>query len=228
VAAEFKKKKFSEDFNFDNTDDNITISEDSDNEQDKINNNINSKKLKHERLAKKNLKWNPNWKTTYPWVDLVMRQNSKYMVCTWCIDAKYNNIFVTGTEYFKEQYLQRHMERSDHKKVVNARSKDQVSIVTSMLHYIESDQLQTIKKMMNIYFLVKHNLAALIFEDLCHLVDLQIHNTKDNILPGGTSLLSLPKLNFNTTSIQSSRSEYGSYINDHAGRQFIVAIARII
>ena len=51
------KNLFGEDFNFDDTDDNITISEDSDNEQVKIN---NSKKLKHERLAKKHLKWNPN------------------------------------------------------------------------------------------------------------------------------------------------------------------------
>ncbi|CAG8844397.1 14409_t:CDS:2, partial [Gigaspora margarita] len=31
-----------------------------------------------------------------------------------------------------------------------------------------------------------------------------------------------------STTVQSTRSEYGSYINDHAGRQFIAAIARVI
>ncbi|CAG8588927.1 1193_t:CDS:2 [Dentiscutata erythropus] len=62
------------------------------------------------------------------------------------------------------------------------------------------------RKMMNIYFL------------------LQIQNNKDNIIPGGTNLLSLPI----STTTSSIRSEYGLYINDHAGKQFITAIARIV
>ena len=116
------------------------------------------------------------------------------MVCTWCIDAKCNNIFVTGTQYFKEQYLQQHMERADHKKVVSARSKNQINIITSILQYAESDQLQTMRKMMNVYFLVKHNIATLNFEDLCHLTELQIQNAQDNVISDNNILLNLPEL----------------------------------
>ncbi|CAG8824022.1 67_t:CDS:1, partial [Dentiscutata erythropus] len=159
----------SESFDFDNFENSTTISEDSNNEQD-LNNDIELKKSKYARFDKKNLKWNPNWKKTYPWVDLVIKQDSKYIVCTWCIDAKCDNIFVTGTQYFKEQYLQRHIERSDHKKVVYARSKNQINILSSIHQCTEFEQLQTMRKMMNIYFLVKHNIATLNFEDLCHLV----------------------------------------------------------
>ncbi|CAG8776430.1 12701_t:CDS:2, partial [Cetraspora pellucida] len=214
----------SESFDFDNFENSTTISEDSNNEQD-LNNDIELKKSKYTRFDKKNLKWNPNWKKTYPWVDLIIKQDSKYMVCTWCIDAKCDNIFVTGTQYFKEQYLQRHIERSDHKKVVYARSKNQINILSSIHQCTEFEQLQTMRKMMNIYFLVKHNIATLNFEDLCHLVELQIQNTENSIIPGGANLLSLPEL---ITTVQSTRSEYGSYINDHAGRQFIAAIAHVI
>ncbi|CAG8632596.1 19648_t:CDS:2, partial [Racocetra persica] len=169
------KEKQNFDFSdiYNSYDNNTTASEESNNKQDKVDNDINSKKLKHE----------------------LIKQNSKYMVCTWYTDAKCNNIFVTNTEYFKEQYLQWHMERIDHKKVVYTHNKDQ------------------------------HNLAAHIYEDLCYLVELQIQNTNNNILPSSTSLLNLSVL---TTTTQSSRSEYSSYINDYADKQFITAIARII
>ncbi|CAG8622182.1 2219_t:CDS:1 [Ambispora leptoticha] len=52
--------------------------------EDSANKNFinSSKKLKYPHLAKDNLKWNPMWKKTYPWVDLVTRQNDKYMICT--------------------------------------------------------------------------------------------------------------------------------------------------
>ncbi|CAG8588944.1 1194_t:CDS:1 [Dentiscutata erythropus] len=110
-----KDDLFSANFELDNYESNTTVSECSYNEQDT--NNIELKNPKYNCFAKENLKWNPNWKKTYPWVDLVIQENSKYMVCTWYIDTKYNNIFVTGTQYFKKQYLQRHMERSDHKKL---------------------------------------------------------------------------------------------------------------
>ncbi|CAG8561241.1 18072_t:CDS:2, partial [Dentiscutata erythropus] len=55
-----------------------------------------------------------------------------------------------------------------------------------------------------------HNIATLNFEDLCHLVELQIQNTKNSIIPGGANLLSLPE---SITTVQSTRSEYGSYAN---------------
>ncbi|CAG8804426.1 25838_t:CDS:1, partial [Racocetra persica] len=70
-----------------------------------------------------------------------------------------------------------------------------------------------------------HNLVTHIFEDLYHLVELQIQNTNDNILLDGTSLLNLSVL---ITTTQSSHSEYGLYINNYASKQFIATIACII
>ncbi|CAG8767751.1 19841_t:CDS:2, partial [Gigaspora margarita] len=90
--------------------------------------------------------------------------------------------------------------------------------------YAESDQLQIMRKM-NIYFLVKHNIATLNFENLCNLIELQIQNFEKNIIPGSASILNLPEP---TTITKSTHVEYGSYINNHAGRQFITTIAHII
>ncbi|CAG8839034.1 12769_t:CDS:1, partial [Racocetra persica] len=92
------------------------------------------------------------------------------------------------TQYFREQYLQWHMKQFDHKKVVYACSKNQVNIISSIHQYAESNQLQTMRKMMNIYFLVKHNIAILNFEDLCLLIELQIQNSNENIISGGANL----------------------------------------
>ncbi|CAG8829606.1 1941_t:CDS:1, partial [Dentiscutata erythropus] len=47
-----------------------------------------------------------------------------------------------------------------------------------------------------------HNIATLNFEDLCHLVELQIQNTENSIIPGGANLLSLPE---SITTVQSTR-----------------------
>ncbi|CAG8612907.1 590_t:CDS:1 [Scutellospora calospora] len=54
---------------------------------------------------------------------------------------------------------------------------------------------------------------------------MQIQNTNNNILLDSISLLNLPEL---TTIIQSNHSEYSSYINNYASRQFITAIVHII
>ncbi|CAG8842050.1 18891_t:CDS:2, partial [Racocetra persica] len=67
------------------------------------------------------------------------------------------------TQYFREQYLQWHMERFDHKKVVYARNKNQ------------------------------HNIATLNFENLCLLIELQIQNSNKNIISGSANLLNSPK-----------------------------------
>ncbi|CAG8634507.1 4193_t:CDS:2, partial [Dentiscutata erythropus] len=67
-----------------------------------------------------------------------------------------------------------------------------------------------------------HNIATLNFEDLCCLIDLQIQNFEENIVLGGASLLNLPD---QTTTTQITCSEYSSYINNQAEKQFTKAIA---
>ncbi|CAG8604088.1 4932_t:CDS:2, partial [Scutellospora calospora] len=191
----YNENNFGENLNFDNFDNSTATSKDSNNEQDMTNNTkLEKSKYNHE----------------------------KYIVCIWCIDAKYNNIFVIGTQYFREQYLQQYIEQSDHKTVVYAHSKNQVNIISSIHQYTESNQLQIMRKMMNIYFLVKHNIATLNFENLCLLIELQIQNSNKNIILDGANFLNSPKP---ITTIQSICSEYRSYINDYTARQFILAIA---
>ncbi|CAG8461678.1 9614_t:CDS:2, partial [Cetraspora pellucida] len=54
---------------------------------------------------------------------------------------------------------------------------------------------------------------------------LQIQNSNKNIILGSANLLNSPKP---ITTMQSTHSKYGSYINDHTARQFVLAIAHII
>ncbi|CAG8773402.1 4277_t:CDS:1, partial [Cetraspora pellucida] len=55
-----------EDFDFNNFEN--STDESSNNEQD----TSELKKPEYNRFDKKNLKWNPNWKKIYLWVDLVL------------------------------------------------------------------------------------------------------------------------------------------------------------
>ncbi|CAG8652218.1 5498_t:CDS:2, partial [Racocetra fulgida] len=57
-----------------------------------------------------------------------------------------------------------------------------------------SDQLQIMRKMMNIYFLVKHNIATYYFEDLCNLTELQIQHFEKNIISSTDILSQLRRL----------------------------------
>ncbi|CAG8662262.1 16642_t:CDS:2, partial [Dentiscutata heterogama] len=70
----YNENNFGKNLNFDNFENSTATNENSNNKQDMTNNT---------KLEKS--KYN------------LVQQDGKYMVCTWCIDAKCNNIFVTGT-----------------------------------------------------------------------------------------------------------------------------------
>ncbi|CAG8601128.1 11660_t:CDS:2 [Dentiscutata heterogama] len=62
-------------------------------------------------------------------------------------------------------------------------------------------------------------------QDTSELKKPEYNHSEQNIVPGSTNLLSLPEP---IAATQSIRSEYGSYTNNQAGKQFIKAIACII
>lgn len=62
-------------------------------------------KPKVAQLSKENLKWNPTWEITYPWLHLGEKKEKPALFCKLCESAKLNNNFVTGCEYLKEQSI---------------------------------------------------------------------------------------------------------------------------
>ena len=71
-----------------------------------------------------------NWLRIYPWLEQSEDINGKtVMFCSWCKNANKENIFTTGTQSFRKQTLERHLNIDDHKIAAVAKDKSQVSIV---------------------------------------------------------------------------------------------------
>ncbi|CAG8634973.1 7684_t:CDS:2, partial [Racocetra fulgida] len=82
--------------------------------ESKIDSNNEIKSIKHPRLTKKNLKWNPNWLQFYLWLRAESPINPSILFCKWCEKAKFNNIFTEDTSWFKEQYLIWYLNSKNH------------------------------------------------------------------------------------------------------------------
>ncbi|CAG8457899.1 11277_t:CDS:2, partial [Cetraspora pellucida] len=154
--------------------------------------------LKSPHLLRENLKFNSTWLITYPWLRIEKKENKKLMFCQWCKEAKYTNIFVIGCDNFKEQSLKRHLNNKDHQKTLQTQLKEQLNI---------------------------HNIATNTITDLCSLIDQQIQNSQELHISSNINILKSP---FALKDIELTRSDYGSYTNNHAGRDFINAIGEVI
>ena len=122
-----------------------------------------------------------NWLRIYPWLEQSEDTNGKtIMFCSWCKNANKKNIFTTGTQSFKKQTLECHLNIDDHKIAAVAKDKSQVSIVQGFTRQLGEEKLKIIGLMRNTYYLSKNGQALNLYPELCHLVHLQINN--QNIL----------------------------------------------
>lgn len=188
-----------------------------------LNNNSENPQPKLSHLLRENLKFNQTWLITYPW--LRFDEDKKLMFCNWCEAAKYTNIFVSGCDNFKEQSLKRHLDTKDHQKTLKARSETQLSIVASFTKQLGIDKLRVIRNMINMYWLIQHNIATHTITDLCNLIDQQIQNAQELHISSNINILKFSSA-LQDTSLM--RNTYGSYNNNHAGRDFIDAIGKVI
>ncbi|CAG8748276.1 3784_t:CDS:1, partial [Cetraspora pellucida] len=122
---------------------------------------IRSANIKHPRLNKKNLKWNPDWLKFYPWIRAEPSINPSKLYCKWCEKAKFSNIFTEGTDWFKEQYLIRHLKSKDHQKAQEIETHTQLTIHESIRKPLSTEKLKVIQNMRNMYWLVENNIATL-------------------------------------------------------------------
>ncbi|CAG8618526.1 6518_t:CDS:2 [Cetraspora pellucida] len=76
---------------------------------------------------------------------------TKFMFCHWCKEAGKNNNFTKGCEYFKKQYLDRHININDHWLVCAARIQSQIT-----LHFSFAIQAGLIKLSLYKLFEIQH------------------------------------------------------------------------
>jgi hypothetical protein len=103
----------------------ITSSNEKSNEKRK-----NTETAKQEQNKKIREDFDPNWLRIYPWLEQNRDSDGKVtMFCSWCKNLKKKNIFTMGTQSYRKQTLERHIEIDDHKLATIAKDKSQTSII---------------------------------------------------------------------------------------------------
>ncbi|CAG8848079.1 7777_t:CDS:2, partial [Gigaspora margarita] len=75
------------------------------------------------------------------------------------------------------------------------------------------------------YWLVQHDIATNTITDLCNLINQPIQNAEELHIPSNVNILKNPS---SLQAIELSRNDYGSYNNNHARKDFIDAIGKVI
>ncbi|CAG8698394.1 15465_t:CDS:10, partial [Gigaspora rosea] len=109
--------------------------------------NYKKPKPKFAQLTKENLKWNPTWEITYPWLRLDEKKEKPVLFCKLCESAKLNNNFVMGCEYLKEQSIKRHIKTKDHQKLIKTRDKLQISLEIGFTNQLGTSHLSLAKNL---------------------------------------------------------------------------------
>ncbi|CAG8593889.1 16835_t:CDS:2, partial [Cetraspora pellucida] len=186
-------------------------------------NNEEERKPKHARLTKDNCKWNPTWEITYPWLYLGKKEDRSALFCKLCETAQFHNNFVTGCEYLKEQSIKRHIETKDHQQLIKKREKLQLSLEVGFTQNLRTNKSPVIRSLINTYWLAKNIVATSKITELTSLIE--FHTEYDTTELCSSYILNHPLLE--SLEIK-SRADYGSYSNNHAARDFIDAIGRVI
>ena len=105
----------------------------------------------------------------YPWLEQSEDINGKViMFCSWCKNAKKKNIFTTGTQLYRKQTLERHLNIDDYKIAAVAKDISQVSIEQGFIRQLGEEKLKIISLIRNTYHLSKNGQALNIYPELCH------------------------------------------------------------
>ncbi|CAG8801687.1 14635_t:CDS:2 [Cetraspora pellucida] len=148
--------------------------------------------------------------------------NPSKLYCKWYKKAKFSNIFTEDIDWFKEQYLIHYLKSKDHQKAQEIETCAQLTIHESIRKPLSTEKLKVIQNMHNMYWLVENNIATLNIQGLCNLVKMQIQNQEDYIT--STNICTIRPVSLINIVLE-ERCKYGSYSNNHAGHDFIEAIA---
>ena len=191
---------------------------------------IKTKKNKYLRLEKDKLKWNPSWVFKYPWLYSEKRNEKDVMFCKICKDAGCSSIWTTtGSEWLKEDCIERHQQSVKHKNAINSKNSNQLSIKEGFKQQMNNNQALIIGCMRNAYYLTQHNIALNNYESLCDLVTYQIENQYQTINENLTQNLRCPPFqNYPDPPSTSSTNNYALYKNAVAGKELLSSIFTIV
>ena len=57
---------------------------------------------------------NPRWLATHAWLEFRKVEDTVYMFCKWCEEAKFTNQMAKGTSVYKKETIDRHLKVKDH------------------------------------------------------------------------------------------------------------------
>jgi len=163
---------------------------------------------------------NPQWLATHEWLEFQKIENTVYMFCKWCEEAKFTNQMAKGTSVYRKETINRHLKVKDHLITEKKRREDQNNIIVGFAKQYDKDKVTVIQQMRCVYFVAKNYISFNIYPKLCHLVKL-----KDQITTT-PQVLALPKQIMDNTI--STRSSYGTYANNNSGKMLERSIVNVI
>lgn len=189
------------------------------------------KKNKYSRLEKDNLKWNPSWAFKYPWLYCEKRNGKEVMFCKICKNANSYSVWTTtGSEWLKEDCIERHQQSKKHTTAINVKNSDQLTIKESFMQQMNHNQALIICCMRNVYYLTQRNIALNNYESLCDLITYQINYQNQTGDENFIQNLRPPLLQTHSeiTTSSSSTNNYALYKNAVAGRELLFSIFTIV
>lgn len=198
--------------------------------EDDENTTMKGKKInKYSRLEKDNLKWNPAWVVKYPWLYSEKRNGKDVMFCKLCKNAGCSSVWTTtGSEWLKENCIERHEKSKNHEKAISARNLNQLSIKEGFMQQVNNSQALIIGCMRNVYYLTQHNIALNNYESLCDLVTYQINNQYQTGDENHIQNLQPPPFQDSASSTSSTNNNYAFYKNAVAGKELLFSIFTIV
>ncbi|CAJ0827622.1 16484_t:CDS:10 [Entrophospora sp. SA101] len=181
-----------------NNNEEITIEKDENVSDQAVEEPPKKKARKSDRLAKENLKYNPQWAVVFNWIRHAKDANGKdLMFCTLCEKFKMKSEWATkGCTYMKMDYINRHRRSPQHRQAIKMTEPAETIIKTEVINRSLGSELNnTIMQMRNLYFLSQHNLDINIFPGLVALVNYQKINENRIISDEPLSLLRSPTIN---------------------------------
>ena len=163
---------------------------------------------------------NPQWLATHEWLEFRKIENTVYMFCKWCEEAKFTNQMAKGTSVYRKETINRHLKVKDHLITEKKWREDQNNIIVGFAKQYDKDKVTVIQQMRCVYFVAKNYISFNIYPKLCHLVKL-----KDQITTT-PQVLALPKQIMDNTI--STRSSYGTYANNNSGKMLERSIVNVI
>lgn len=206
----------------------------SDKETDELNKRRKLNKKISGRRKKENLKFKHSWKVGRPWLKYEIVEDQKLMFCAICQKAnlKVSLWSTTGCNYMKLEYIKRHENSNEHKTSINFLDPAQTRIKESVHLSLGMNAKKIIHQMRNVHFLSQHNIALNVFPDMSDFVTYQMNNFDSITNEEPLEILRSPKFEFNKDSLEAIKknqdSNYATYNNKVAGRDFLKSIARII